>query len=188
MRPGLRGQAATLTVAVIAGTFGVALLQFTGLLSAAIRADPVAGASVHTVPLLLGLAAIAFTVLALYVSGVVTSNTVATVVAGRTRQIALLRLIGSSARAERSRIAREGLLVGIIGALVGAVIGTVVAAVVGALATAAGVFHHYTYSFAAPIIALPVVAVALTTWLAAWVGSRRVLDVRPIEADRKSVV
>ncbi|MFC4242712.1 FtsX-like permease family protein [Gryllotalpicola reticulitermitis] len=182
MRPGLRGQASTLTVSVIAGTFGVALLQFTGLLSAAIRADPVAGASPHTVPMLLDLAAISFIVLALYVSGVVTSNTVATVVAGRTRQIALLRLIGSSAGAERTRIAREGLLVGILGALAGAVIGTAAAALVGRIAVAAGLFHPYSYSFAAPIIVVPVVAVALTTWLAAWVGSRRVLDVRPIEA------
>jgi putative ABC transport system permease protein len=182
MRPELRGQSSTLIVAVIAGTFGVALLQFTGLLSAAIRADPVAGASKHTVPLLLTLAAIAFIVLSLYVSGVVTSNTVATVVAGRTRQIALLRLIGSSAGAERTRIAREGLLVGVIGAVGGGILGTAVAALVGAIAVESGLLHPYAYSFTAPIIALPVVAVALTTWLAAWVGSRRVLDVRPIEA------
>lgn len=187
MRASLRGQASTLVVAVLAGTFGVALLQFTGLLAAAIRADPVAGASPHTVPMLLDLAAIAFIVLSLYVSGVVTSNTVATVVAGRTRQIALLRLIGSSAAAERSRIAREGLLVGIIGAVVGAVLGTALALLIGHLAVAAGVLRHYSYSFANPVVALPVVAVALTTWLAAWVGSRRVLDVRPIEALGNSV-
>ncbi|MCL2515929.1 MAG: ABC transporter permease [Microbacteriaceae bacterium] len=182
MKPSLRGQIPTLIVAVIAGTFGVALVQFDGIISAAVRADPVAGASVHTVPLLLGLAAISFIVLSLYVSGVVTSNTVATVVAGRTRQIALLRLIGSSARAERGRIAREGLLVGVIGAVVGAVIGTGVAALVGHLAVASRIFRPFVYSYATPTILLPVVAVAMTTWLAAWVGSRRVLDVRPVEA------
>ena len=47
-----------------------------------------------------------------YVGAVVTANTFATIIAGRTRTIALLRLIGSSARSQREPSPREGLLVG----------------------------------------------------------------------------
>jgi acyl-ACP thioesterase len=43
---------------------------------------------------------------AVYVAAIVTANTFATVVAGRTRRIALLRLIGASARSQRAEIAR----------------------------------------------------------------------------------
>ena len=113
MRTRIRDQWPTLLVAALAGTFGVALLHVTGLLGAAIAADDVTGES-DTVALMLGLVATVFIVIAVYVSAVVTANTVATVVAGRTRLIALLRLIGSSARAQRVQIAREGLLIGFV--------------------------------------------------------------------------
>ena len=49
-------------------------------------------------------------------------------IAGRTRRIALLRLIGASARAQRAEVARQGLVVGVIGAFLGLVAGTAVAA------------------------------------------------------------
>ena len=65
---------------------------------------------------------------AVYVASIVTANTFATVVAGRTRRIALLRLIGASARSQRSEIARQGLVVGVIGAFLGLVGGTALAA------------------------------------------------------------
>ena len=58
---------------------------------------------------------------AVYVASIVTANTFATVVAGRTRRIALLRLIGASARSQRAEIARQGLVVGVIGAFLGLV-------------------------------------------------------------------
>ena len=102
MRTRFLDQWPTLLVAALAGTFGVALLHVTGLLAAAIAADDVTGGSA-TVALMLGIVATVFIVIAVYVSAIVTANTVSTVVAGRTRLIALLRLIGSSARAQRAR-------------------------------------------------------------------------------------
>ena len=39
-----------------------------------------------------------------------------------------------------------------------------------------------TYDYLNAAIVLPAVAVVITTWLASWVGSRRVLRVRPIQA------
>ena len=185
MRPdarlGFTGQWPTLLVAALAGTFGSALLHVTGLLAAAIDADPVTGGS-SAVAVMLGIVATVFIVIAVYVSSVVTANTVSTVVAGRTRLIALLRLIGSSARSQRAQIAREGLLVGVAGAVIGVAAGTGVAFALERVAVATDLMPETTYGYANPWVVLPAVAVVLTTWLASWVGSRRVLKVRPIQA------
>ncbi|WP_022893291.1 FtsX-like permease family protein [Agromyces subbeticus] len=181
MHTRLKDQWPTLLVAALAGTFGVALLHITGLLGAAIAADDVTGGS-DTVALMLGIVALVFIVIAIYVSAIVTANTVATVVAGRTRLIALLRLIGSSARAQRAQIAREGLLIGLIGAAIGVVLGTGVAFGLSAFAVANDLMPATDYDYVNVSIVLPAVAVVVTTWLASWVGSRRVLRVRPIQA------
>ncbi|AWB95385.1 ABC transporter permease [Agromyces badenianii] len=177
----LKDQWPTLLVAALAGTFGVALLHITGLLAAAIAADDVTGGS-DTVSLMLDIVAIVFIVIAIYVSAIVTANTVATVVAGRTRLIALLRLIGSSARAQRTQIAKEGLLVGVAGAAIGVVLGTGIAAGLGGIAVAGELMPAVEYDYLDAMVVLPAIAVIVTTWLASWAGSRRVLRVRPIEA------
>lgn len=181
MHTRLKDQWPTLLVAALAGTFGVALLHITGLLGAAIAADDVTGGS-DTVALMLGIVALVFIVIAIYVSAIVTANTVATVVAGRTRLIALLRLIGSSARAQRVQIAREGLLIGLVGAAIGVVLGTGVAFALSVFAVANDLMPATDYDYVNVSIVLPAVAVVVTTWLASWVGSRRVLRVRPIQA------
>ncbi|PWC04350.1 ABC transporter permease [Agromyces badenianii] len=177
----LKDQWPTLLVAALAGTFGVALLHITGLLAAAIAADDVTGGS-DTVSLMLDIVAIVFIVIAIYVSAIVTANTVATVVAGRTRLIALLRLIGSSARAQRTQIAKEGLLVGVAGAAIGVVLGTGIAAGLEGIAVAGELMPAVEYDYLDAMVVLPAIAVIVTTWLASWAGSRRVLRVRPIEA------
>ena len=181
MRTRFKDQWPTLLVAALAGTFGVALLHVTGLLAAAIAADEVTGESA-TVALLLGIVATVFIVIAVYVSAIVTANTVATVVAGRTRLIALLRLIGSSARAQRAQIAKEGLAVGLVGAAIGVFVGTGLAFVLEEIAVANDLMPATDYEYLNPTVVLPAIAVVITTWLASWVGSRRVLRVRPIQA------
>ncbi|WP_127793307.1 ABC transporter permease [Agromyces sp. LHK192] len=181
MSRGIRDHLPTLLVAVLASAFGVALLQVTGILTAVIAADEVAGSS-GTVKTMLDVVAFVFIAIAVYVSAVTTANTVATVVAGRTRTIALLRLIGSSARAQRATIAREGLLVGAVGAVAGAALGTLIAWAVAQWAVAADMLPSFDYGYLDPVLVVPMVAVVLTTWLAAWAGSRRVLAVRPAEA------
>lgn len=186
MRARLRDQLPSLAVAVLAGTFGVLLLHVTGMLASAIARDDVTGSS-GTVALMLQILASVFIVIAVYVSAVVTANTVATVVAGRTRLIALLRLIGSSARAERARIAREGLAIGFAGAAIGLVLGTAAAFGLERYAVATDIMPEPGYDYVNAQVLLPAIAVVLTTWLASWVGSRRVLRVRPIEAISESV-
>ncbi|AAT89266.1 ABC transporter, permease protein [Leifsonia xyli subsp. xyli str. CTCB07] len=123
-----------------------------------------------------------FFAIAVYVGAIVTTNTFATIIAGRTRTIALLRLIGSSAGAQRRSVASEGLSVGTIGALTGGVAATALALLGVRLCTLTGVLPEGSYPVLTPSLLAPVAVVALTTWLASWIGSRRVLTVSPVQA------
>nr|WP_241732115.1 ABC transporter permease [Galbitalea soli] len=143
--------------------------------------DDVTGSS-HTVAALLSVLAVVFTAIAVYVAAVVTVNTIATIVAGRTRTIALYRLVGASSRTLRRSVAREGLAAGAVGSAIGAVVGAGVVAGGLAFAVRGRVIPALPYSPWHAVVVLPVVAVVLTTWLAAWIGSRRVLAVSPLEA------
>jgi putative ABC transport system permease protein len=173
--------ASSVLVAGLSSAFGVGLLQIIGVLTATIEADPRGGGS-HTVGLLLTTLGWVFIAIAMYVGAIVTSNTFATIVAGRARSIALLRLLGSTARSQRVAVSRDGLLAGLVGGVAGACVGTLVAFVVARAAVGLGVIPDAPYSYLEPTALLPVVAVVLTTWLASWIGSRPVLTVTPKEA------
>jgi len=175
-----RGMGATVLVAGISAAFGVLLLSATGYLGAWISADPYVGGG-DTATIVIGILSVLLIGVAIYVAAIVTANTFATIVAGRTRRIALLRLIGASARSQRAEVARQGLVVGVIGAVAGLVGGTAVAAVLMRWADAAlGITTDY--AVLQPVLLVPAVAVALTTWIGAWSGSRRVLTVTPLQA------
>lgn len=176
-----RDHVPSVLVAALSSAFGVTVLQFFSVLTTVIMADRVTGQS-DTVAFLIGFVAYVFIAIAIYVGAVVTANTFATIIAGRTRTIALLRLIGSSAAAQRRAVAREGLMVGVVGSLVGAVVGSIVTTVALEGITILGITPDIEYSLYPPTLALPIVAVALTTWLASWIGSRRVLVVTPMQA------
>jgi putative ABC transport system permease protein len=181
VRTPLREHIPSVLVAALSAAFGVGLLQITGFMAAALGQDDVTGSS-STVALMLQIVAIVFIVIAVYVSAVITANTFATIVAGRARSIALLRLLGSSAGAQRRAVAGEGLLVGAAGTVIGALIGTGVSFALGRIAIATGIVPEVRYGYLDPVLALPVVGVVLTTWIASWVGSRRVLSVTPLQA------
>lgn len=177
----LRAHGPSILVAVLASAFGVALLQGTSNLGIMLQADDVTGSS-STVALLLGIVAMVFIVIAIYVAAVVTANTYATVIVGRTRTIALMRLLGATARAQRRAVATEGLIVGLVGAAVGTVIGTAIPALGFGIGSATGAIPAAPWNFLQPSVLLPIVGVVLSTWLASWVGSRRVLSVSPMQA------
>ncbi len=185
-RLSLRDHAPSVLVALLSSAFGVALLQTTGMLSRIIAADDVTGES-DVVALMLDILALVFIAIAVYVGAIVTANTFSTIIAGRIRIIALLRVIGSSASAERRSIAREGLAVGLVGALLGAVIGWFVVVVVAAIGSSSGLLPDVDGTVVEAEVPIPVIAVVLTTWSASWFGSRRVLTVSPIEATGASV-
>lgn len=179
-RANARDHRASLLVAGLSSAFGVALLACTNVLGAFIAAS---GFGAHgSVRIALAIVAGVFFTIAVYVAAIVTTNTFATVIAGRTRTIALLRLIGSSARAQRRSVAGEGLVVGILGSLTGGAAAAVLALVAVRIFTATGVLPDALYPVITPALVAPVVVVALTTWLASWVGSRRVLTVTPVQA------
>ena len=172
---------ASVLVAAISSAFGVLLITATGYIAAMLRADPYIGGS-GMLASVLGFLTVLLVGLAVYVAAIVTANTFSTVIAGRTRRIALLRLIGASARAQRAEVARQGLAVGAIGALLGLVGGTALAA--GGVWVAGRMLglERLVFDLVQPVLLVPAAVVALTTWAAAGAGSRRVLDVTPLQA------
>jgi putative ABC transport system permease protein len=183
-----RGMGASILVAALSSAFGVVLLSVTAFIALVLRSDPYLGES-EVLAFVLGFVSVILVGVAVYVAAIVTANTFATVVAGRTRQIALLRLIGASAKRQRAEVARQGLVVGTIGALVGLGGGTLFS-VAGADLAVRLLGVEVTSVAAAlvqPVLLLPAAVVALTTWAAAWAGSRRVLTVTPLQAIGGSV-
>ncbi|MCD2498642.1 ABC transporter permease [Microbacterium nymphoidis] len=176
-----RGMGSSLLIAALSSAFGVILVTVTGYIGAVMMDNPVLGESATAMFVVVMLSVLLVGV-AVYVASIVTANTFATIVAGRTRQIALMRLIGASARSERAAIARQGLGVGVIGAAIGLVLATSAAAIALPLVNRALGVGELPFSVLQPWIVIPAAAVALTTWAAAWVGSRRVLTVTPLQA------
>nr|WP_244638078.1 ABC transporter permease [Frigoribacterium sp. CFBP 13707] len=131
---------------------------------------------------MLGVVAVVVIGIALYVGAVVTANTFATIVAGRTSTIALMRLLGSSSRQQRRAVAGEGLVVGLVGAALGAVLGSVLVVVAVAVLVGRGTLPDLPYSVVSATALAPAVVVVATTLAAAWVGSRKVLAVTPLQA------
>lgn len=180
-----RGMGATVLVSAISAGFGVLLITATGYIGAMLQADPYIGDS-ETLAVIVAILSVLLLSVAIYVGAIVTANTFATIVAGRTRRIALMRLIGATARSQRYELARQGLIVGMLGAVVGLVIATALAAIAVPLLdnlTGAAI----EYQVLQVTLLLPAMTVAATTWVAAWVGSRRVISVTPLEALAGSV-
>jgi putative ABC transport system permease protein len=160
-RPPWRTHAPSLVVTALGSGFGVGVLACTRILAQAIAHDRVTGQS-GTVAVLLAMMSVVFVVVAIYVGAVVTANTFSAVVQARTRTIALLRLLGSSARSQRR-------------AFGAAAASTVVLERIGVLPS-------IPYRYDVPLLALPVLGVVLATVAAAWSGSRAVLTVTPLQA------
>ena len=180
-----RGMGASILVAALSSAFGVVLVEATAYIGVMLQSDPYIGDS-GTLAVVVAILSVLLIGVALYVAAIVTANTFATIVAGRTRRIALMRLIGATARSQRAEVAGHGLIVGALGALLGAVVGLLVAASGVYLADRfLGAVPDFTLM--QPAILLPALGVALTTWAAAWIGSRRVLSVTPLQAIAGSV-
>ncbi|MEJ3403173.1 FtsX-like permease family protein [Rathayibacter sp. YIM 133350] len=182
----LRDHVSTIVVTTVSALFGVVLVEATGVLATAIGSDAALEQS-NTVRIVLGAVTSVFILIAVYVGAIVTANTFSTIIAGRVRQIALLRLLGAQSRRLRRSIAAEGLIVGLLGSLLGLVLGVAVTAGTVAIGVAGRWLPEAPYSFLDPATLLPVLIVALTTWAAAWVGSRRVTVVTPLAATGAAV-
>ena len=179
-RANSREHAASITVAALSGGFGVFLLQITAMLSVYVNHQNVA--QHDTAQAALAILTVVFTAIAMYVGAIVTTNTFATIIAGRRRSIALMRLIGATASTIRQSVANEGLIVGIIGALIGVVVGVALSLGVLAVLLRTSVIPSLHYPLVSFSIVAPIVVVVLSTWAASWIGSRRVITVTPLEA------
>lgn len=177
---GLKDHASSLIVTALSAAFGVGLIQTTGYLTTIVAQNDIS--SRESVQLSLAMVASVFILIAVYVGSIVTANTFATIIAGRTRTIALMRLVGATAKSLRLSVAREGLAVGALGAVIGAALGLAIVTVALELARAAGAIPDLAYGAIDPLIVLPAGVVVVATWGASWVGSRRVLVVTPIQA------
>jgi putative ABC transport system permease protein len=134
------------------------------------------------VAVLLGVVSTVFVLIAVYVSAVVITNGVDTVLAGRLAQIALLRLLGARGRSLRRAVIRTTTLTGVVGALVGVLLGALVTDVFLAVLVARGTMPQAAYPVASPLLGLPVLTMALASAGAGWIGSRGVLTISPAAA------
>ena len=73
-------------------------------------------------------------------------------------------------------------MVGIIGAIIGSVVGSLVTLGLILVGVAVNFVPSLPYGYLDPVILIPIVGVVLTTWMASWVGARRVLLVTPMQA------
>lgn len=128
----------------------------------------------------------AFGVIALVVAGIVVSNTFAILVAQRTREIALFRCAGATARQVRWMVLSEAVAVGGVGSAIG-----IVAAVVVTNATLRFVCWRFDYDAvpAAVGISLPIVMWPLLAGLAvavgaAWAPAQTATRIDPLQALR----
>lgn len=182
----IREHAATVVVSALSALFAVGLILLTGILTAAI--DPALTESAGTFWIVLMMVALVFILTALYVGAIVTANTFSTIVAGRTRTIALLRLVGATSARVRARVAGEGLVMGALGAVIGLALAEALCAAAVAWGPGLGWLPEgRDYPLFHPLALIAVAVVALTTWAAAWSGARRVGGVSPIEATGAAV-
>lgn len=181
-----RQHLSTLLICAVAAFFGAAMIVGTQLLAHLIAGPQGADGAEGGVALMLGLLGTVFFGIAIFVAAIVVVNTFSIVVAGRTRTIALLRLLGASASSLRRGIGVEGLIVGGVGAVLGTVLADVAA--LGAAAWLERRPDATPLGFAiTPATAVPGAVVVLMAWWAAWRGARPVLAVSPIEGTRRTV-
>jgi putative ABC transport system permease protein len=179
MRDGREFRPAAL-VAALVSTFGSVLVIAPGVVTTALDRTPYGG--VDVVQDVLAVIGVVFLGVALFVGAVVTANTCSTIIAGRRRVLALQRLIGATGAQLRAGITRIGLLVGVMGGLIGTIVGVGLCSAAVAALRNIGFLPGGGYPILPWQVALPALAVVLTTWAAFRVGSRSVLSVAPLEA------
>ncbi|WP_353950598.1 FtsX-like permease family protein [Knoellia sp. S7-12] len=163
-------------VAGLCGAYAATLIMTSSILTA--LSDESGG----SMALMLGIVAGVFILIALYVGAVVIVNAVDTVISGRLRHIALLRLLGSRGRQLRTSVMRGTATVGALGALTGIIIGTLVTHVVRAILVARDTLPEAAYPWVDPQLLAALGAITLAATISGWLGSRGVLRVTPAEA------
>lgn len=174
------------TVGVVCGigaAYSAALLGAADLLDTVSRAegdDPIGQ--------VLSAVASVFILIALFVSAIVISNGVDTVIAGRRGQLTLLRLIGASGRQLRAGLVRAVGAVAAVGAAVGIAVGTVAVDITRIILVHNGKIPEADYSAITVMVVPAALAVVGTAVVATFVGTRRTLaSVAALQTVRRGV-
>ena len=165
-------------VAGICGCYASVLMTAADLVSV----DAKAAGSHNAMGTVLSVVAAVFIAVAVYVATVVIANGVDTVVAGRLRQIAVLRLLGADARSLRRAVVRGVSGVALAGAVAGVLSGALIGDITRAVLVSRGDLNAGDYAWF-PSLGVPTALVITgAAAAAAWVGSRSVLRASPAQA------
>lgn len=167
------------TVALVAGLCGAYAAT---LITASTILDALSKAAGGSAGLMLVTVAGVFILIALYVGAVVIVNAVDTVISGRLRHIALLRLLGASGRSLRASVMRGTAVVGAMGAAAGIVAGAGATHLVRVVLVERGTLPRVDYPLLSAMLPVAFVLIALAATVAGWLGSRAVLGVSPATA------
>ncbi|MEO6412174.1 MAG: FtsX-like permease family protein [Pedococcus sp.] len=165
-------------VAGLCGTYAATLIMTSTVLTAVSSTDDGGAAS----GVFLSIVAGVFILIALYVGAVVIVNAVDTVISGRLRHIALLRLLGSSGRDLRTSVMRGTATVGTGGAALGILVGTGLTHLVRAVLVWRGTLPEAAYPWFSVQLLGALAAIVIAATAAGWLGSRVVLGVSPASA------
>lgn len=127
-----------------------------------------------------------FIMIALFVAALVISNGVDTVIAGRHRQLELLRLIGASAAQLRSGLTRGIAVVSAVGAVIGVVVGVVIADIARVIMVSRGVLPDVRYSYLPPSTVGAAVVVVGVAIVATLISTRKTLSGAAVSGGRNA--
>ncbi len=165
-------------VAGLCGTYAATLIMTSTVLAAMSSTDDGGSAAGMFLSIVSGV----FILIALYVGAVVIVNAVDTVISGRLRHIALLRLLGASGRDLRRSVMRGTATVGTAGAAAGILVGTGLTHLVRLVLVRRGTLPQADYPWSSPQLLAALAAIVLAATAAGWLGSRVVLGVSPASA------
>lgn len=172
----LRERSTITLVAGLSGFYAAALMMGASILQTLSSGD---GSSVGVY---LSIVAGVFIGIALYVAAIVITGCVATVIAGRLRQIATLRLLGADSRTLRRDVCRSCGIAGLVGGAIGIVVGTLTSDIARIWLVHRGTLPARAYASVDVRSMFALVAVVACAALAGYVGSRKVLEVNPAQA------
>ncbi|WP_143965524.1 ABC transporter permease [Gordonia zhaorongruii] len=166
----LRELSAVGVVCVLSSMYATSLIAASSILTS--LGDDAGG----SVGLLMGVVSGVFILLALFVAAVVISNGIDTVIAGRLRELDLLRLVGASAEQLRASLVNAVVKTAMVGAVTGAALGIGGAWIVREVLVHRGTLPSGDYTTVPPLVILAIGAVVGTAAGATVVGSRSALS------------